>query len=194
GNLQRRLYLAAGLLELADREFDTIAAEVDRYSEEVGNQAQAGDLEIEINSASLNTFLRQKLRPLQRNCVVCLPDSDLQHQVIRELKLYGVRTLADLDRVISPEFLDALDQFPEESGETTDVGVLRAAMMYADLNKYLQDAFQQSWSTMTPTAVAMLEDKYGAEMVSLSLNIAGIIVSPSSYFERDLDMEVEFLN
>jgi putative GTP pyrophosphokinase len=47
--IQRRFAILAGTLEMADREFDSIAAEIDSYAEQIAREAAHGDLSAEVN-------------------------------------------------------------------------------------------------------------------------------------------------
>jgi ppGpp synthetase/RelA/SpoT-type nucleotidyltranferase len=63
--LQRRLHFLAGVLEMVDREFVSIAAEVDQYAEEVSKKTQSGDLDVEINTTSLLQYLPEKMHGIE---------------------------------------------------------------------------------------------------------------------------------
>jgi putative GTP pyrophosphokinase len=59
--IKRRFHLVAGLLELADREFDELTKEIDSYKTEVHRKADSGNLNIELNSTSILEFIGIRL-------------------------------------------------------------------------------------------------------------------------------------
>ena len=57
--IKRRLHLVAGLLEIADSEFNNLSNDIDKYSEESLEKTRAGNLNIEINSISLEQYFNE---------------------------------------------------------------------------------------------------------------------------------------
>jgi putative GTP pyrophosphokinase len=156
--LRRRLNLLAGQLELADKEFSRLALDVDGYSAELQRKKELGDLDIELSSASLEGYLTNlaiahSLPPIKK--------SDPAHfaEVIDELHRFGIDSLKDVNQLISPEFLTELKRVPNES--STQIGFLRRAMMYSDIDKYFSDAWRGAWKSMAQSARAMMMRKWG---------------------------------
>ena len=161
-NIRRRLYLTAGLLEIADREFTSIAAEIDAYKEEFAKRVSSGELGTEeITSLSLATFLpsySSKVSPW-----VLKPSKPSAFEpVYRELGEFGIRTIDQLQVLLSEEFLASMRA---NGGTTTQLGLLRKAMMFNDIEKFFSQAWQEKWHEMNRSTKRLLESKYGPETV-----------------------------
>jgi putative GTP pyrophosphokinase len=158
--LRRRLNLLAGQLELADKEFSRLAADVDRYSEELRQKQRVGDLNVELSSISLNDFLTNIVRTHSLNPLT--PSEPKKYaSVIDELQRFGIKTIADVQQLLSKEFLQELKKHPKMV--TTPVGLLRKAMMFADVEKYFTEAWQKNWNSLSQTSKTLLRDRWGKE-------------------------------
>jgi ppGpp synthetase/RelA/SpoT-type nucleotidyltranferase len=164
-HLRRRFHVLAGVLELADREFDAIVKEIDVYAREVASKAEAGDLAIEINSTSLLKFFPSYLRKHGIPSVRSV-DADGVSKVIDELHKFGISTLEGLRNLLSPEFLAT---YAKIRGSVTLPGTVRAAMMCQDIDRYLDDAWQGHWTSATRHMVTILTQRYGPERVREAL-------------------------
>jgi ppGpp synthetase/RelA/SpoT-type nucleotidyltranferase len=130
--IERKLYLYAGLLEIADRGFDELSQAIDRYIAEVKNKTSEASLDIEINSISLEAFVNQWVEktgfPLER-----ISSKDSYGELVRELNEFGIQTLSDLNFII-PENYTA-----KAAGRdyTTNIyGLVRDWMLLHDYKKY----------------------------------------------------------
>lgn len=173
-HLQRRFHLAAGTLEIIDREFDAIARAIDEYSQEVREKTRGGDLEIEVDSTSIRTYLEQRSLPTK----IELGYLGKTDKLFLELRNFGIRTLAELDRILSPAFLEAVTR--TDSYRATDLGVLRDAMMYADIEKYFGRCWNGHWNGTDEASIDLLSSKYGRETVLKILNKYGVDILPSN--------------
>jgi ppGpp synthetase/RelA/SpoT-type nucleotidyltranferase len=188
GALQRRLFLLAGMLEIADRELATIASEVDAYAESVANSTKRGDLDIAINSTSVLAYVDERLKELPD-----LKIEDFQEAIpaslIDELRDFGIHTLADLDRLFVPELLEAIRQ---HEFETSHTGVIRDAMMFADLERYFVDAWKTRWHATDERLVALLSEKYDREAVVGAFRRHKILIEDDDLFEDHAGDDDEF--
>lgn len=157
-HLKRRFHLVAGLLELADREFNVLTEEIERYTNDVDKSAKSGDLEIEINSPSVMQFLTHKLT--QVPLVTPIEETSLDSTVVTELRSFGVKTLRDLDKLLDQQFLNGLSQHIEG---TTQIGVLRDAMMYCDIDRYFATSWNGNWQGWDEDSYRLMKTKYGSE-------------------------------
>lgn len=164
-NLQRRLYLIAGMLEIADREFNNIARELDNYAERIDIDTVKGNLEHEINTTSLLSYLSSKFEKPYPAVSIEIGHNDYT-QIIDEMTKYGVKTIAQLDKLLNDDFFD----FHERHiiGPTTYYGLLRQAMMFEDLQKYFRDAWQwrNSFQLIDKGGYEMLVEKFGEHRVT----------------------------
>lgn len=170
-HLKRRFHLIAGLLELADREFDSLTSDIANYGKEVEAKTRSGELEIEVNSTSLSNYLKERFKNLD----IPLTPMRIPDTVVKELKCFGVTTLAELDELITPELINALRQYRHSQ---TSVGILRDAMMFNDLDKYFEDSFGPSWGAWEEDSMRMYMDRYGEERVKDIMEQYGIDVEP----------------
>lgn len=158
--IKRRFHLVAGLLELADREFDELTTEIDAYKAEVHRKADSGILDIELNSTSILEYLTVKLA--KTHSKITLELSPVPQEVIEELHLFGANSLKDLDPLLTKEFMAA-----EQKNQSfnNSVGFLRNAMLYSDMNKYFEKCWRSSWSGFDTRSINMLREKHGDDMV-----------------------------
>ena len=95
--IRRRFMTLAGLLEIADREFQAIEDEDVRLREEARQRVAAGTLEdVEITPDALKLYLDQKLSPDGRMTAFSY---EWQARLLRRV---GFRNLAQIDEAISP--------------------------------------------------------------------------------------------
>lgn len=138
--IQRRFKLLAGLLELADNEFNSISREIDQYSKEVKDKTIKGDLEISINSTSLKQFLSQKFSDIPESAI-----SQTLHdgkQIIEELETFGIKTLKELDKIIPT---DLKQKYKDFKINTSFTGIVRDIMIINDYQKYFQSVYRGDW-------------------------------------------------
>ncbi len=158
-DIQRRLYLVAGLLETVDREFDFLAKSIDTYSAEVSKKTKGGDLDIDLNTPSLKLYLKAKIPEFKGMSIEPVLNAETVVEVTQELRDFGIQTLQQLDDLLNDkEFLKALKRFPDFS---TDIGLLRDAMLYADVEKYFADCWKQNWEGTDKSFRDFLASKYG---------------------------------
>ena len=166
--LQRRLKLAAGLLEVADREFDRIAADVDSYSHSISVQtARTGPnrrrgLRVPLNNVALRTYLRTRFQRLVEIGALELtyPNTIRASEILDELRSFGIGTLADLDAIVPEDFEGVVI----ESRERTNVlGLCRSIMIIADAQKYFNKAWAEHWQSFDPLGLGVLVH-YGTDL------------------------------
>ena len=155
--LRRRMHSIAGMLEIADREFDSIAHELDEYALHVEESTHAGDLRIGIDSTSMGKFLPGKLVQFEK-----LDISDAQRPLftdihVAELNRFDINTLDDVNTLLN---IDYIERFIENKGESNTIGFLRSAMMDYDLDKYFASAWQRGWTVIGHKPYSLLRSKY----------------------------------
>ena len=160
-DLQRRFYILAGVLELVDSQFDSLAAEFDRFSGEVTSKTQAGDLNIELSSTSVLKYFVEGPQRIQ-NAPIDRSNEVIFTMAITELLDFGIATIAELDKLVSDEYIDAVRQ---ASGKPPIIGFLRGAMMFSDIDKYFSQAWKKHFQGFTPTTNTILANKYGSPKI-----------------------------
>lgn len=155
--LRRRLNLLAGTLELVDREFSTLAKDLDEYAKQTANLEPSKMPQTQELDALLVSRILDK-EPYKANLVESGATPPLA-STVDELVRFGVTDVAQLRALLSPEFLAEFKRNPIG----TKVGILRRAMMFADVDKYFAQAWNRDWHGMSSSTSAMLNQKYGAE-------------------------------
>lgn len=159
--LQRRLFVAAGTLELVDRELDAIARAIDEYRQDVGRRADKGELQIGINTTSLTEYLRRRFPSLE--------DLSIEEKVISELHDFGIETLADLEVAITKEVESEVARRHPEGRPATGRGLVRDAMMYSDIERYFLASWKGHWNYIDSSTVDFLARKYGKAKIATLL-------------------------
>ena len=184
-HLQRRLNLLSGMLELVDREFVTLANEVDRYAQDVSEKTGAGNLDIEVNSTSLLQYLPTKTQWFNDKGVQ-IRSSEIAEVVINELRRFGIKTLYDLEKILSQELFKSLAKYGQSANY---IAFLRDAMMYADIDRYFDLAWRGAWGGIDEVAFAILSEKYGEDHVRTVLDNYGI--DRIDLYDRDEEYETD---
>ncbi|EJT6498263.1 hypothetical protein N2W45_001220 [Clostridium perfringens] len=97
--IKREFALLAGTLELIDIHFENISNKIDKYSNDVKEYLKKGDLsDIKIDSTSIIEYLKNKFKlEIEDGRIV----PKLTDAIIEELNLFGVKTIKDLDELMS---------------------------------------------------------------------------------------------
>ncbi len=137
--IKRKFYLVAGTLELMDQQFQALSDEIDSYGRKVAKETKKGELDIPIDSISVGEFMRQKFSEVH------FPEgrTEIGSKVISELQAMGVQTLADLERLTTP---DIVAKIVSGDPSPTYPGVLRDIMVFSDPKKYFEKAWGNHWT------------------------------------------------
>jgi len=166
-DIQRRLNLYAGMLEIADTAFDEIAKSIDQYRAQLHNKERSS-LQLEaINSISLDEFFAKIADQYNLRFSTETKDDAVG---INELTRFGVETLGDLEALITG---DVIDNEKESVGTVSRIGFLRRLMMYNNIEKYLEGG--RSWGGLSAISRRLLAKKYGEE------NLQGIFAKSGRY-------------
>lgn len=146
-HIQRRFAVLAGVLELADREFDSIASEIDSYAENVGEETKKGKLDIEINTTSLREYLITRFNnEIELGFKPAFGRNDVGgEEIINELEDMGIKKLSELERIIPNDFLEKAST---EICNSNFTGILRTLFMVFDIEKYFSNAWKRKWSAL----------------------------------------------
>ena len=173
--LDRRLRLAAGLLETADRELDQIAEEVDLYRRKVAAEVEGtqpdSTPELPVDWVSLQSFFAERYPNLET--VLRKPVTAARvEQVLRELGEFGVHTLADVEALLPDDVSDTFDA----DGPVSLATVLRRAMLLRDAERYFSSAWHERWTGMTEETQRVLTTR-GIDVEALAKKYG---IAPSS--------------
>lgn len=159
--IRRRLNLLAGMLEIVDREFALLVHEVDEYGKEIKRIAKSGAFtDVEVTSVSVGEYLATlpTIPSLDSGRTRTSKTTPFFDAAVGELNRFGVTTIEEFGKLLSPTFLDAL---AKHVTRTTDVGFVRKAMMYADIDRYFESAWPKKWHIVSAGSKALLTDRYG---------------------------------
>lgn len=135
---KRRFYILAGALELIDREFDSLSQDIAKYAEEEKVKISHNELDIEINTITVNQYLVEKFSSIDF-------EMNTAKDVIEEMHSFGLSSIKEFDEIINSNFDLVSQSNPHE--DRTSTGLIRHALMIYDIEQYLQN-FNRSWSGM----------------------------------------------
>ncbi|RTQ33958.1 hypothetical protein EJP69_16505 [Variovorax gossypii] len=163
--IRRRLNLLAGTLELVDREFSTLAKDLDEHAKQKTTEEPLAinDAE-ELNPEIVGRFLESM--PFGKSIDPDKRGSSLV-SAFDELVNFGVSSVGDLRKLLSPEFLLNINQ----TAPGTKVGIVRRAMMFNDIDKYLAMSYKRSFGGLSKATQEILRKKYGDEKINDVLKV-----------------------
>ncbi|WP_368517502.1 GTP pyrophosphokinase family protein [Rhizobium sp.] len=167
-HLERKLYLLAGQLELADKGFSELSSDIDAYMAGITDSAAEGSLDIEINSLSLEGFVRQWCA----SNGVSLESPRGPHNgyatLIDELERFGVTTLERLSAIIPPEYAKAI-----RGHGSTVWGIVRDWMVISDVDGFLRRVTPVDW-VFEPEDFARFKGFLNSEQIATLKTVVGI--------------------
>jgi putative GTP pyrophosphokinase len=156
--LERRFFLVAGMLEVADNEFTSIAKEVEKYRNEIVNELEKGELNIEINTTSLKEYLSSKFSKSIKGKIL-MPNFSkgdyLGSVVIEELNLFGIFKLSDLDKIIPKDY--EINSFGIKGYWNNFAGIIRDILMINNAEKYFKKCWAKKWDSMEPSTQEIMK-------------------------------------
>ncbi|MDR7122481.1 GTP pyrophosphokinase [Rheinheimera soli] len=102
-DIERSLYLYAGMLEIADKGFDELSRKIDAYTEDVKRKTSTGNLNFTIDSVSLNEFVEGWAKTNKIVLHEVPIKSDLS-DLVNELRQFGIKTAEDLNQIIPADY------------------------------------------------------------------------------------------
>lgn len=144
--LERRFYLISGMLECADREFVAIAKEIDEYKNTVVEELDKGELDIEINTASLTEYLSKRFKNLVKEDLLVnnFEEGEIATTIVKELNLFGISKLYQLDKIIPVDFHDKVLSLHYWN---TYAGCIRDILITNDAKKYFGLSWHKEWTS-----------------------------------------------
>lgn len=157
--LERRFYLVAGMLEIADNEFTTIAEEIEKYRIDISEELKTGELDIEINTISLKDYLFNKFKGMVKAELV-VPhfgkDDSISKDVVEELRLFGIAKLSELDSIIPKDYEDKVSDIPEYWNNFA--GLTRDFLIINDAKRYFEVCWKKRWTSIEPNEIEVYEN------------------------------------
>lgn len=133
-DIERNLFLYAGMLEIADKGFDELSRKIDAYIETVHDRADKGELDFGLDSISLPEFVES----WAKNQGIAL--EDYPHKIeyaklLEELNAIDISKASELQEIIPKNYSDI---YKSENHLTTIYGVVRDWMLISDWRKFLE--------------------------------------------------------
>jgi putative GTP pyrophosphokinase len=173
-DLKRKMNSIAGMLEIADREFNSVASYLESYKNEIGKKEKVGELIFDINSASLFELLSILGKKYPEINTI---DPDRKpvslELLVDELKSFGLSTLEQVKQLLSDNFLKELT---ETAGTKSWLGVVRTAMMLENIEKYFEKAWKRHWDTFSIQSLIAVQKKYDKKIINRIKNKYGVNV------------------
>lgn len=166
--LERRFYLVAGMLEVADSEFVAIAEEIDKYKSGVSDELKKGDLNIEVNTASLKEYLSKRFGSLIESDVLSKEFSEDDKDaktIVEEVQLFGVTKLHQLDKIVPQDFEDTIIKLKLRP-KLDFTSLTRNILIINDVKKYFQISWRNNWHFIKKNHKKLL-NKYDVDVVYL---------------------------
>lgn len=164
--LERSLNLHAGTLELLDSGLNELANSIDSYSETISRNDKTLLAE-SVNSISLENYIIDRFPHLRQS------DFPASNLAVREVKAFGIETIAELDKVLTKKIKEQIASNPAPTN--TILGTVRKILMASDLDKYFAKC-GQGWSAMTQETYRILKETYGEEKINEALRKRNISV------------------
>jgi putative GTP pyrophosphokinase len=182
--LERRLKIVAGNLELIDWTFEQLASSITDYTLDIRKKTFEGDLSVKISSPSLMVYLRQKFDQLVKQGLKPLILNDFT--VITELSVMGIDTLEELDNAIPTDFIEKSIEYQSLDTYRT---ALRDIMIIRDVKLYFEQAWQESWYDLIPESIDLFR-YYNVPIEEYITKYGLQLFSPEyEYPEPDMDYE-----
>jgi putative GTP pyrophosphokinase len=143
--IQRSLYLHAGLLEIADKGFSEIAKEIDAYSNKVIEEYKTGNLDVEINSISIKEFIEEWAEknnyPLEEAV-----NNSMMGDLIKELKYFNITKISELNSIIPKNYVEESNNL---NIKTNIYGLVRDWMIIKDVYRIKRET-GVNWTLFDP--------------------------------------------
>ncbi|WP_099609568.1 GTP pyrophosphokinase [Vibrio coralliilyticus] len=136
--IERKLFLYAGMLEVADKGFDELSSQIDMYKESVEEKSSIGDLSTAIDSISVRKFFNSWAK---ENGIVEAFEPKSINELIKELKDFNINSLEELKNIIPPNYVETFFEVGEESNI---LGIIRDWMLISDWKSFL-DNVEFNW-------------------------------------------------
>lgn len=167
-HIERKLYLYAGMLEIADQGFDELSKQIDIHKESSKKERESGNLNIGIDSITIDDFMDAWANQSGFG-LIGKSDEDISNHAITELRQFGINKIADLEKIIPKGFAESA----AKQGYTSTIpGVLRDWMIINDYEKYRDECWEEKW-TGIGDAISVYKDLLGPEKTAELVEIFG---------------------
>lgn len=166
-DLQRKLNLYSGMLEIVDAAFDEIAVKIDQYSHSIMQGDPEKTREVPIDSINVIKFVDKYADAEGVNV-----EGDVGAGLIGELKAFGIKNIGDFDDLVreNNKLIFSGDD------DYTYYSSIRDAMMLRDIDRYFSSAWNDGWGTCDRNTIVRLNKKHGDKKVASVLDKYSILI------------------
>lgn len=137
--LKRRFYRLAGILELVDDEFESLAMDVEKYKHDLEGEKDQRELDVLISRQAITAFFSE----IYEEDLIFDNTND---EVIDMLAAFKISTLRDLDNLYGSVCEDIVLQMLDLNGPSYNVAQLaRDILIVKDVDKYFKQ-WAQLWA------------------------------------------------
>ncbi len=181
-SIERELFLYSGMLEIADKGFDKLAREIDDYASMVKEKTISGDLEISVDSVSLEKFVDAWSHETDFDLEEA-SDRLQSSELVEELKNFGITTLQQLSDIIPKGYAEAAKKANYSSNM---FGLIRDWMLLHDWRHYRDVAWNQSWHGIddNPNTIQLYTHIVGQDEFNQIVNCFGLWQREFSAYEN----------
>jgi len=182
-DISRKINLYAGLLEIADKGFNEIIENINKYSSKITHDEQDEFDKEEINTISIKEFIYRINKKYDLKIVKNTMTEENLSIAVDELKKFGLKLIGDLWILIDNEFIKEIISVQGKFFHF--VGFIRDSMIYNDMNGYFQK-IGTPFGFVDKKDIALYSKKYGDEKALSILKSYGIYVEDYTPSWEDL--------
>jgi len=149
--IKRRFSLLAGVLEVVDREFETILNLIDNYSNEVKEKTLEGNLDIQINAISLKEYLIKKFIDIPKIKMEFGESNSLADVAILELSHFKINTIRQLSEIFPPDYVSKLKNariINDDLGTFSFADIIKHILYYSFDNENIAETWT-GWKSIS---------------------------------------------
>lgn len=165
--IERKIYLYAGMLEIADKGFDELSNQIDRYKENIEEKSKSGDYSTSIDSISLTKFFNSWAEENEIDVHNSPKNID---KLIVELNSFGIHTLDELIKIIPPKYAETYNELNYKSNI---LGIVRDWMLISDWERFVNEV-EFSWVVDDESMVMIDKFIQGEQLNSMLKALDGI--------------------
>lgn len=173
-DLQRRLNLYSGMLEVVDAGFDGIAKEVDSYKESVERGGESEFVTREIDSITLKKFAES----LSEKNGIEIDIVNISEDVVSEVTSFGISNIGELYALCSEEIVQIIS---DKKICSNFIGMIRSILMFSDVERYFLSAWNKHWDGITLYDIDKLGEKFGKLKVRKVIKGCGIGIDTEDF-------------
>lgn len=144
-NIQRKINLYSGMLEVIDMGFSEVIHDIEKYKESLSNKDASEYTDYNIDSINLVEYLN-KLASENSYKLYNLKQEFDNQELINELHYFGIFNISELENLIPKNIFENLKA---HEIETTYIGIIRDALIIKNYSK-LAEIPERTWTSHTP--------------------------------------------